>query len=131
MERDIWFHAPLATRANCCEVSRSDSEIKLAIDCYAEYVTDFRPSEIEWSQLFQNGRFSLQKYLDDLDSEGDPTDLPRHWQKFTCLSESSPVIHSDTLRNCQPSIGPNSQTLFDFHCAMNGEWQIGPFETGL
>jgi len=69
VEKDVWFHAPLATRANYFEVSKGDQEIRLVIDCYVEYVEDFRSGEIGWSRPFQNGRFDLQKHFDDLDSE--------------------------------------------------------------
>jgi hypothetical protein len=39
-----------------------------------------------------------------LNSEWRPTEFPSRWHKFTCLFESSPVLHSHTVRNFQPSI---------------------------
>jgi hypothetical protein len=46
LEKDIWFHAALATQANYFEVSRSNQEIRLAIDCYVGYVEFFGPGRL-------------------------------------------------------------------------------------
>jgi hypothetical protein len=69
VEKEMWFHAPLAIRVNYFEVGWEDQEIRPVIDCYVEYVEDFRSGEIVWSRPFQNGRFDLQKHFDNLDSE--------------------------------------------------------------